>query len=185
MRKLIAIFVFIVLYALSSPIFAKNTKDSETYTFDMPNYARINVFSCDESQKAVGFVDESLTSLETDNVGFKITSPPTVFKDSGGFSRLVLGSYSGSSWQLTTARPMGLAVTYNTSGYIEADFLSLAGFHASNLSIYPSTIAFGVGRGAGVKGHIFKFYPIVRVSKGVTPDIYTGVVNFKLTVTSL
>lgn len=187
MSKIILIFIFIILAVVNQPVFAKKTSVGiicrETYFVDVPGEAKINKFS--DGDKAIGFVDESQDSLLTDSVGFLVASPKTVFKDSGGFSRLVEGSYTNSSWQLTTARPLGMAVTYNTSGYIEAKFLSLGSFNTTDLSIYPSIIAFGVGKGAGVKGHIFKFYPMVRVSKDIVPDTYSGVINLELTVMSL
>lgn len=181
MNKVIIIFIFIILAALNQPVFAKST--SENYSVKISGEAKINKFS--DGTKAIGFVDDDENSLQTDFSGLIVTSPKTLFKESGGFSRLVGGSYSVNSWQLTTVRPIGIAVSYNTSGYIEAQFVSLTGFSPSDLSIFPSKIAFGVGSGAGVKGHLFKFYPIVKVSKNVIPNEYTGKFNFKVTVLSL
>jgi len=180
MSKIILIFIFIILAVVNQPVFAKKTSDGiicrETYFVDLPPVIK----SCfkDSGEMAIGFIDESKDFLppnSTDSEGYVIIPKDSIFTTSGGFSRLVKGSYSENYWELTTLRPLGVVVSYNTSGTIVATFNSLTGVLSKK--IYPSSVSFAVGNGAGVEGRIFKFYPIVGVNKNTAAGNYSGIIT--------
>lgn len=178
MNKVIIIFIFIILAVTNQPALAVS-KDNETYTVEVPAVIK-SYFKGPPSEPAIGFVEESVDYLppnSTDSEGFITIAKNSIFTTSGGFSRLVKGSYTGDYWELTTLRPIGVIVSYNTSGTIAASFDSLTGNSTITRRIYPSSVAFGVGSGAGIEGRIFKFYPIVGVYKNTQAGNYSGTIT--------
>jgi len=163
MRKLIVIFIF--LFASIPPVFADHFSQ-KSYTVEVPAVYSIN---------AIGVVPDY------QEYGLPNVNPSA---EDLSFLRLVAGTYSNSEsfWELTTIKPIGVSISYNSSYRIDAEVEPLRGQgsigNLNSIRVYPSTVAFSVGSGAGVIERIFKFYPIVRVSKHTYPGTYVSKIIF-------
>ncbi|MEW5821447.1 MAG: hypothetical protein AB1782_14745 [Cyanobacteriota bacterium] len=100
------------------------------------------------------------------------------------FNLLVRNSFDGTSWELTTNKPIGVSISYNSSGTILAVFASMQrlsdGYKIPDnyISIHPSKVVFDTGPSGGDVERIFHFNPIVKVSKHTPPGHYVCIIKF-------
>ena len=160
----VIIFINIIFcFLLTENAFA-DISDSETYSFTIKKYI--------EQHEPIGAVFE--------NQHYGLPHEATV--NDFIFGRMVAGSYTGDQWELTTNKPIGVSVSYNTSGSISATLTPITtndGFVLPETRIYPTKIIFG-RRGPGVSKKIFKFYPIVKVYQNSSPGVYFGTIEFTI-----
>lgn len=102
------------------------------------------------------------------------------------FNLLVKNSFDGKSWELTTNKPIGVSLSYNSSGTIVAIFVSMTRTNdgytipQSDISIYPSKAIFEATKKGGDEKKIFHFNPIIRISKDTPPGNYVGTIVFSV-----
>ena len=100
------------------------------------------------------------------------------------FTMLVENSLNPDYWQITTNKPIGVTISYNSGGNILAVFVSLKRIGdnyeipSSDISIYPSKVIFDTGSEGGDSQRVFHFYPIIKVSKNTPPGNYVGSISF-------
>ncbi|EKE04272.1 MAG: hypothetical protein ACD_20C00090G0012 [uncultured bacterium] len=166
MIRIIVILCILSLMQVFTPAANADLSDSETYTVTILGDKRIT---------GIAVIPESLTQGPIN---------PNNYPQDLNFSRLVSGSYAGSYWELTTDKPIGVCVTYNTSGILSANFDPLFPLRSTEgvsipVRIYPSQVAFGTSQPTAVE-HLFKFYPIVKVSRLIPPGAYEGRITFTI-----
>lgn len=163
LSNILLIFIALITLSLAQlPVLAQKTFDSKTFNVEIPDILTVESVGISPRTQTHGLPSTALTS----------------------FNMIVSESTDGQSWELTTGDPVGVSVSYNTSGSIIAIFASMTRIPdghqipETDIKIYPSKVIFDTGTWGGDQYRIFHFNPIIRVSKNTPPGHYVSVIRF-------
>ena len=159
------ILIILIMPVLLSPAQAKKKINKKTFNVTIPKLVQVNAIGISEYKQYFGLPKKN------EEVQFNLRLDKNITSET-------------ESWEITTNKPIGMSVTYNSRGNIMAVFVSMKRIKdgveipPSDIRIYPSKVVFDIGPGPGNIERIFHFNPIIRVSKKTPPGDYEGTITF-------